>query len=148
TLFVGSSRTDSVTAVDTQTGEDRWRFFANGPVRFAPAVWDNRVYITSDDGYLYCVDAGDGELQWKFRGGPSERQVLGNERLISTWPARGGPVVADGIVYFAAGIWPFMGVFVHALDARTGQVVWTNDAEGSTYMTQPHGADSFAGLAP
>jgi outer membrane protein assembly factor BamB len=51
---------------------------------------------------------------------PSERKLLGNGRLISTWPVRGGPVVADGRVYFAAGVWPFEGVFVYALDAETG----------------------------
>ena len=82
----------------------------------------SRVYFASDDGYLYCLDAADGTLLWKFRGGPSDRKILGNERLISTWPARGAPVIADGTVYFAASIWPFMGIFIHALDARTGQV--------------------------
>src|SRR5581483_10654454 len=66
----------------------------------------------------------------------------------STWPARGAPVVADGTVYFAASIWPFMGVFVHALDARTGAVKWTNDGDGSVFIQQPHYADAFAGIAP
>src|SRR6185295_18246242 len=68
--------------------------------------------------------------------------------LISTWPARGAPVVADGVVYFGAGIWPFMGIFLHALDARTGAVVWSNEGDGSIYMQQPHNVDSFAGVAP
>jgi outer membrane protein assembly factor BamB len=147
-LFVGSSHDDSVTAYDTRSGKELWTFFANGPVRFAPLVWEERVYFVSDDGYLYCLRAADGSLAWRFRGGPSERKILGNERLISTWPARGAPVIADGKVYFAAGIWPFMGIFLHALDARTGAVVWTNDGDGSTYMKQPHNADSFAGVAP
>src|SRR5262249_14801339 len=47
-----------------------------------------------------------------------------------------------------ASVWPFMGVFLHAVDARTGRVVWTNDGDGSIYMKQPHNADSFAGVAP
>ena len=64
----------------------------------------------------------DGSLVWRFRGGPSDRKLLGNERLISTWPARGAPVIDDGTIYFAAGIWPFMGIFLHALDAETGEV--------------------------
>jgi outer membrane protein assembly factor BamB len=148
TLFVGSSRDDSVTALDTDTGAERWKFFTDGPVRFAPAAWEGRVYAASDDGYLYCLDAARGTLLWKFRGGPSDRKVLGNGRLISTWPARGGPVVADGKVYFAAGIWPFMGIFLHALDARSGEVVRTNDGDGSLYMQQPHHADAFGGVAP
>lgn len=148
TLLVGSTQLDSLLAFDTETGVEKWRFTTDGPVRFAPAVWQERIYLVSDDGYLYCLDGESGELLWKVRGGPSDRKVLGNERLISTWPARGAPVVADGIVYFAAGIWPFMGIFIHAVDADTGAAVWSNDGDGSTYMKQPHFADAFAGVAP
>src|SRR5205085_5429614 len=85
-LLVGSSRTDSVTALDTATGAEKWRYYAEGPVRFAPAAWEGRVYFACDDGHLYCLDAGTGRMLWKFRGGPSDRRVLGNGRLISTWP--------------------------------------------------------------
>jgi outer membrane protein assembly factor BamB len=147
-MFVGSSRTDSVTAYDTRTGQKRWRFLADGPVRFAPLWHDGLLYFVSDDGHLYCLDAATGEQKWRFRGGPGDRRILGNERLISMWPARGAPVIADGTVYFAASIWPFMGIFIHALDARTGKVIWTNDGDGSLYIKQPHSADSFAGVAP
>jgi outer membrane protein assembly factor BamB len=147
-LFVASPLEGSVTAYDTQTGAEAWRFFADGPVRFAPLTWQEKLYFVSDDGYLYCLRATDGSLVWRFRGGPSDRKVLGNERLISTWPARGAPVLADGKIYFAAGIWPFMGIFLHALDATTGQVLWTNDGDGSLYIKQPHNSDSFAGVAP
>jgi outer membrane protein assembly factor BamB len=147
-LFVGSSCFDSVTAYDIESGKELWRFHTDGPVRYPPAAWENKVYFTSDDGYIYCVEATRGALLWRFRGGPSERKVLGNGRLISAWPARGGPAIADGTVYFAAGIWPFMGIFLHALDARTGRVVWTNDGDGSLYIKQPHNADAFAGVAP
>ncbi len=148
TAFVPSTVTDGVTAYDLATGAERWTYATEGPVRLAPAAWEDRVFVASDDGWLYCLEADRGRLLWKFRGGPSDRKVLGNGRLISTWPARGGPVVADGTVYFAAGVWPFMGIFIHALDAHTGAVVWTNDGEGSTYRKQPHQADSFAGVAP
>src|SRR5207248_3700058 len=50
--------------------------------------------------------------------------------------------------YFAAGIWPFMGIFLHAIDARTGKVVWSNDGDSCIFIKQPHNADSFAGVAP
>lgn len=87
TLFLSSSRHDCVRAVDTRTGQERWTFYADGPVRFAPVAWENRLYFTSDDGYLYCLEAASGRELWKFRGGPSDRKILGNDRLISTWPA-------------------------------------------------------------
>ena len=149
TIYFGSSRTDRLLALDCATGAEKWTFATEGPVRLAPVVWENKIYCAADDSYLYCLDAGSGKLLWKFRGGPSDRQILGNGRLISTWPARGGPVIADGTVYFSAGIWPFMGIFIHALDAKTGAVVWTNDGDGSQFMRQPHaGAESFGGIAP
>ncbi len=148
TLYINSSRHDCLRALDTRTGAEKWKFFTDGPVRFAAVAWEDRVYFASDDGYLYCLKQDTGKLVWKFRGGPSERKILGNERLISTWPARGAPVIADGKVYFAASIWPFMGIFIHAVDAKTGESVWTNDGDGSLYMTQPHNADAFASIAP
>ena len=124
-LFLGSQNDGSVTAYDTTTGEERWKFYTEGPVRCASACWRGKVYTGSDDGYLYCLDAQTGKVVWKFRGAPSDRpdkRQLGNGHLVSFWPVRGGPVVADGVVYFGAGIWPTFGVFLHALEAETGKV--------------------------
>jgi outer membrane protein assembly factor BamB len=148
-MFVGSSRNDSVTAYDTDTGAEIWRFYADAPIRMAPAGWFDKLFVASDDGYLYCLNAEDGALLWKFRAAPTDRKTLGNKRLGSAWPARGAPTILDATVYFAAGIWPFMGSFVYALDAATGEVVWINDGSGSVYMKQPHGGSvSFGALAP
>jgi len=148
-LFVPSMVTDSVTAYDTESGELRWRSFADGPVRFAPIASAGKVYFASDDGSLYCVQAADGRLLWRYQAAPTERKVLGNERLISSWPIRGAPVLHERKIYFAAGIWCFMGIFVHAVDAETGTGVWVNSGEGAEYQPQPHGgAVSFAGFTP
>jgi outer membrane protein assembly factor BamB len=106
------------------------------------------VYFVSDDGCLYCLDAQEGRLLWRFRLAPSNRKVFGNGRLISAWPARGGPVLQDGKIYCAASIWPFMGVFMYALDATTGRVVWENSGTGAMYIPQPHSSPAFAGVAP
>ena len=152
TMFVPSMVTDCVTALDTETGSQRWRFFAEGPVRFAPVAWKGKVYFVSDDGYLYCLNADDGSLRWKFRGlpeGKPDRKVIGHGRLVSLWPARGGPVLADGVVYFAAGLWPTQGVFVHAVDAESGQAVWSNtDSDHIPKSNWDHGVGKDAGLTP
>jgi len=148
TLVIGSSRNDRVTALDTETGAERWRFYADGPIRTAPTLWDGKAYFSSDDGSLYCLDVDDGRLIWKRRASPSTRKVIGNGRLISAWPARGGPVIDRGRVYFAAGVWPFEGIFVYALDAKTGDVLWMNDRCGSLYLQHPHAAMSFGGPSP
>jgi len=147
-MFVGFNDRDKLVALDIRSGREAWTFYADGPVRLAPAAWGGNVYFVSDDGCLYCVQASDGALVWRFRGAPLDRKTLGNGRLVSAWPARGGPVIRDGVVYFAASIWPFMGTFIHALDARTGKVVWSNDGTGSMYIKQPHSAPAFGGVAP
>ena len=147
-MFIGFNDSDKLVALDAGSGEELWRFYAGGPVRLPPVFWQGAVYFVSDDGCLYCLEAAGGSLRWKFRGGPANRLVIGNERLISTWPARGGPVIADGVVYFTASIWPFMGTFIYALDAASGEVVWENDRTGSQYMLQPHDSPAFAGIAP
>ena len=147
-LFVPNSTTASVSAYDTATGKELWRFYAEGAVRFAPVASKDKIWFVSDDGHLYCLKAADGKLLWKFNGGPSERWGLGHGRMVSTWPARGGPVYRDGKIWFTASIWPFMGIFVHCLEAETGRVLWTNSGEGMNYTVQPHGAPSFATVAP
>ena len=147
-LFVGSTLNDSITSYNTESGEQVWRFFTNGPVRFAPVASKGRLYAISDDGYLYCLDATNGKLLWKVNGGPANREIIGNGRLVSSWTARGGPVLADGVVYFTAGIWPSMGIFIHAVDAQTGRILWTNSETGSEFIVHPHGASSFGSVVP
>ncbi len=147
-LLIASSRTDSVKAYDAKTGKQLWTFYADGPVRFAPAIWQDVACFGSDDGFLYCVDLATGNLCWKHRAVPSQRRLLGNKRLISVWPVRGGPVVRDGTVYFAAGVWPFEGVFVYAMEIASGNVVWRNDRMGYLFGQQPHNTEAIGGLAP
>ena len=147
-LFVGFNDRDKLVAMDAKTGDELWSVYAEAPVRLPPAGWNGRVFFCSDDGFLYCVNAVDGELLWKFSGAPNSQHAIGNSRITSAWPARGGPVVRDGTVYVASSIWPFMGTFIHALNAETGEVVWTNDSTGAQYIKQPHSAPSFAGVAP
>ncbi len=147
-VFFGSSVDCKVYALDAATGAQLWTYFCDGPIRFAPAVCGDRLLVVSDDGYLYCLAVADGRLLWKLRGGPTDSRVLGNGRLISHWPARGGPVVEDGVVYFAAGIWPSEGIFIYAVDAERGKVLWCNDQCGNIWMAQPHpGAHAASGVS-
>lgn len=147
-LLIASSRNDSVSAYDTSTGKELWVYHTSGPVRFAPAVWNDSVCFGSDDGFLYCVELSSGRLRWKHQATPNDRRLLGNQRLISVWPIRGGPVVAEGQVYFAAGVWPMEGVFVLAMDIKSGEVVWRNERLGYLFGQQPHQTQAIGGLAP
>ncbi len=135
----GSSADGKIYALDAATGAERWSFYTDSPVRLPPAANQGRILAVSDDGHLYCLAADDGHLLWKLRGGPSDSMLLGNQHMVSRWPARGGPAVADGVVYFAAGIWPSEGIYLYAVDIQTGKVLWCNAQSGGLEMPQPHG---------
>jgi len=128
--YFGSSTTNKVYSIDVGSGRIRWEFSTEGPVRFAPAVYDGKVYAGSDDGHVYCIDSEDGTLQWKYRAGPGDEKVIGNGRMISLWPVRTGVLVDDGMVYFAAGVFPYEGLYICALRAEDGSEVWKNDTIG------------------
>jgi len=147
-LFIGFNDQDKVVALDINSGRELWHYYADGPVRLPLAVNKDRIYFTGDDGYCYCLDSGDGSLVWKRLLAPSNNKLLGNKRLISMWPARGGIVIKDDIIYTAASIFPLMGTFIYALDAATGNIIWKNEGTGSNYILQPHRSPAFADVAP
>jgi hypothetical protein len=148
TLLLGSSREDAVIAYDTDTGMERWRALADGPVRVAPVIVGETAIFGADDGIIRCIRLSDGTEVWAKRAVPSERRLLGNQRLISVWPIRGGPVAKDGRVYFAAGVWPIEGTFVFCWDAATGEEIWRNDRASHLYGVHPHQTEAMGGLAP
>ncbi|MCP4640565.1 MAG: PQQ-binding-like beta-propeller repeat protein [bacterium] len=137
-VIFGDSVDGKVYALDAKTGEERWTFYTDAPIRFAPAAWKDRIFVAGDDGYLYCLKTKTGALVWKKRGGPMDDMLLGNGRMISRWPSRGAPTVLDDVVYYSAGIWPSEGVYIYALDPETGEALWLNDTAGYMAMDQPH----------
>jgi len=126
-IYFGSSVDNKVYALDISTGKEKWTFFTEGPVRFSPMVYNNRVYFGSDDGYVYCLKAKSGILVWRYCPGPKDNKVLGSGRMVSLWPVRTSVLVEDETVYFGAGVFPYDGLYVCALNARNGSVIWKND---------------------
>jgi outer membrane protein assembly factor BamB len=126
-LYFGSSADDKVYCLDAATGREQWSFFTEGPVRLAPTFHEGRVYVGSDDGCVYCLDAAAGRLMWRRRLGPRDYRIPGNGRIISAWPVRTSVIVRDGSAYACAGMFPSEGVYLCALDARTGEPKWKTE---------------------
>jgi outer membrane protein assembly factor BamB len=144
-VFFGSSSEDSVYALDLETRQVRWVFSTEGPVRFAPFYDKGKLFLGSDDGTVYCLKASTGRLLWKHQAGPSSERLLGNGRLISVWPVRAGVLVHDDVVYFAAGVFSYEGLYVGALRASDGQVVWQKDSLDDHIAESEEGRISFHG---
>ena len=142
-VFFGSSIDHKIRALDAATGKEKWHFDTDGPVRYAPTIADGRIYAGSDDGIIYCLNAANGKLLWKYRTGPGPERLLGNGSMISLWPIRTNILLDEGVVYFGAGVFPYEGIYICALDARDGSIVWKNDTIGD----QEHEL-AFGGISP
>ncbi len=147
TMYFGSTTDNTVWALDAATGKTKWGFTTGGPIRFAPAIWEGKAYVVSDDGYAYCLEAATGKPIWKFYGGLHDSRFIANQRMASRWLIRSGVVVDDGMVNFAVGMWPSEGVYAYALDAKTGKQLWVNDTS-LKYRNGPHNGQNFAGNMP
>ena len=77
-------------------------------------------------GTKQVTDVGLEQLRCLAKSPAEFPQQAGWRGPLRCGAVRGGPVVVDGTVYFAAGIWPTMGVFVVALEADSGKLVWRN----------------------
>lgn len=123
-VYFGSSTTGEIICLSLADGQRLWRFFTDGPVRFAPSLWDGKLYAGSDDGVMYCLDAVTGAQIWSERIGADQR-IWGNEQVISVWPVRSSALVQDGAVYWAAGLFPEEGMYLCCRNAGDGTGGWT-----------------------
>lgn len=122
-IVFGSSADDKVYCLDAGSGNERWSFATEGPVRLAPTIHGGRVFFGSDDGCAYAVNLSDGALQWKRQLAPGLRRIPGNERIISAWPVRTDVLIEDETAYVCAGVFANQGVYEFALKLSDGSVI-------------------------
>jgi polyvinyl alcohol dehydrogenase (cytochrome) len=72
-------------AADVPKLKLKWAFgFPNGTSAFAqPAVAGGRLFVGSDNGYVYALDAATGCSYWSFQAQAGIRPLLRNTRSIS-----------------------------------------------------------------
>ena len=128
-LYVAAVNTHEVHALDALSGRKLWSFTAGGRVDSAPTIWQGRVLFGCADGYVYCLRAADGALQWRFRAAPEDRRHFAFEQIESVWPVSGSVLVGhhpqDGrdTLYCVAGRSMFLdgGLRLLRLDPATGR---------------------------
>ena len=127
-VFYGSSVDHHLYCVDANTGDSIWSYYTEGPIRLAPTLAHGNVYFGSDDGFVYCLNQNDGQLVWKMRVGPRDDLLLARGEMISRWPVRTGVLIDGEIAYFGAGVFPHENIYLCAVRAKDGEIVWRNDA--------------------
>ena len=126
-----------VVCLDARNGRKLWEFAAGARVDSPPTYADGRLLFGSTDGWVTCLRATDGQLAWRFRAAPAERQIGAFNQLESAWPVHGSVLVQNGLVSFAAGRSSHLdgGLFLYGLDAVTGEVRHQTRLEGPRYTS-------------
>ena len=57
-----------VAALDGATGDKVWMVQPGGPLRGAPTVANDTVYVLTQDNQLYALNASDGATRWSAAG--------------------------------------------------------------------------------
>lgn len=134
-VFVADVDAGRLCALDLATGEVLWEFLAAGRIDTPPTVQNGVCLFGSHDGYVYCLNAADGQMAWKYRVAPSERRIVAFGGVESAWPVAGTVLVKGGRVYAAAGRAPDAdgGLQVVALDLSSGKPVWQQAIQGGNF---------------
>jgi outer membrane protein assembly factor BamB len=101
---------DGLYALDARNGAEKWKFADNnttsGDFPPSPVVMNDTVYISMHDGFLYALDAENGDLFWKTRSqsgmGFSSNVTLNGDILYAG--------CSDSCLY--------------ALNAHDGNIIW------------------------
>jgi outer membrane protein assembly factor BamB len=99
-----------VYALDAKSGKKLWEKNLGSPVRASPTAADERVFVASKEGQVFCLSGPDGTELWIFRGLPERASIL-----LNTSPA----VEGDTVVV------PYPSGDVVALRVSNGQPLWS-----------------------
>ncbi len=122
-VFIGQTDSHTLHALDQTSGATLWKHTIGARIDSPPTVVRGRVLFGGCDGWVYCLQADDGTLAWRYRVAPLDRRTMAYEQLESLWPVHGSVLVRDQVVYAVAGRSNFLdgGLRMVRLDLATGK---------------------------
>ena len=105
--------TGRIVALNLDPGQPTWTYTLGGVSDFPPAVAGELLYAVTRDGRVIALDRQSGQEEWIYN---TQDLLLGT------------PAVHDGVLYTASD-------GVYALDALTGELLWTHQTEGGRTIT-------------
>lgn len=121
-VYVSQIDAHTLHALNQQDGSTAWSFVAGARIDSPPTLISGRALFGCTDGWVYCLNAADGQLVWKYRVAPLDRRAMAFEQLESLWPVHGSVLVKDNVVWAVAGRSNFLdgGLRLVRLDLLTG----------------------------
>ncbi len=154
---LGGSADGHLYAFEQDTGQLKWKHNAKDFVYFSPSVLEDTVYCGTVRGKFFALDVHSGSLKWhrEFEGscgynssapiyeniifvaiegvGLNALDLVTGEVLWAYKTPYGpftAPSVAEGVAYVASRQ-------LHAIDAKTGQEIWTSEYQGGLETSAP-----------
>ena len=109
-----------VAAMDEQTGGILWQVRPGGPLRGAPTVFDDTIYVMSQDNQIFSLKQSDGATNWSQAAALEIAGVFGT----------GSPAVGSGTV--VAG---FSSGELNAYRYENGRQVWQDALQRTSIRT-------------
>ncbi len=102
-----------VLSLDKNTGSFMWKVKLGPELNSNPVLYNGSLYITSSDGYIYCVR--DSRIKWRKRLGPF---------------VYSSPLIYDGKIYLAN-----TKGFIYAVDMNTQKILSEKKLDGPVFST-------------
>ncbi len=122
---------DDLYAIDETTGAQLWTVDVNGGSSSSnvgdrgPTVSDGKVYVGDKEGFLWCLNATNGQEIWYWPTAIPPGDINTN------------PVVANGRVYFGTDDGASGNNYLVALNATTGAKEWWYTAPDNSILSSP-----------
>ena len=123
-VFVAVKDRHSIHALEGASGKRLWQFVADSRIDSPPSIRGNLLLFGCADGFLYCLQADDGQLAWRRRLAPEERWIAVDGQLESVWQLHGSVLLEGDLAYCCAGRSSYLdgGLFLYAVDIWTGDI--------------------------
>ena len=121
-VVVSSVDSHSILAFDSRSGKPLWKFVAGNRVDQSPTYARGRFVFGCRDGSVYCLNAKDGQLVWRYQVAPADPLIVAYGRIESVRPILGSVLVENDEVYATAGRHTGMdgGILLARLNLDTG----------------------------
>ncbi|MFC2142836.1 PQQ-binding-like beta-propeller repeat protein [Candidatus Aenigmatarchaeota archaeon] len=90
-------------------GKMKWQYRTGGVVISSPTIVDDKLFVASFDGFIYCLSADNGKLLWKYKTG---------NKIVDS------PVIVGDRIYIGGG-----DNFFYSL-SFDGDLLWKFEADG------------------